>query len=143
MSKNDETIKLLLNKVEEQKKNLGNRPKVSLQTNGVFKFDSNEYFNINATNDKNTLAFATASLLRKEYYYKEALKKLGLEDEPYTWNSYTVDEWIQDFKSKIELLKWQENDKKLKATQKKLNDLISEEAKTELEIDKIKESLGI
>ena len=51
MSKNDAVVKQLLDKVEEQRKGLGTRPRGTWVTNGVFKRDSQSCFNINTINN--------------------------------------------------------------------------------------------
>lgn len=47
MAKNDEKIKALLTKVEEQQAALGTKPKANWTTTGIFKYDETRHININ------------------------------------------------------------------------------------------------
>ena len=47
MSKHDDKIEVLLEKVEEQKNGLGTKPRAVWNTNGIFKYTDEAYFNLN------------------------------------------------------------------------------------------------
>jgi len=140
-NKNDGKIKELILKVEEQKQALGSRPKFILKTNGIFKYDEKKFFNLNVAHEK-TLVEALAFLYIKKDYTNKACSELGVNFYKFEWDGYTLDEWKDDFKSHINLVKWEEKKKLLDATQKKLDSLVSEEVKTELELDNIAKLLG-
>ena len=65
---------------------------------------------------------------------------LGLENE-YKISGYLVSEWMQDIKSRLEILSRKDEERKLKIMEDKLVKLLSEEKKTELEIEEIAELL--
>jgi TPP-dependent trihydroxycyclohexane-1,2-dione (THcHDO) dehydratase len=142
MAKNDEVIKQLMAKVAEQKEALGVKPKVSWKTNGVFKFDDKRYFNINVT-DMQSLVEALAYMLQSSNTVLEAAKRLEVSFSVPMFGGYTVEEWEEDFKLRIAILKWEEKKKKLEETERKLAALVSEEARTEMELEKISKSLGL
>ena len=56
----------------------------------------------------------------------------------FKWNGYSMDEWEEDFKTRIKAITWSEKKKVLDSTKTKLNQLVSEEARTEMELDSIK-----
>lgn len=138
---NDAVIKELLEKVEEQKVSLGTRGKVALVTNGVFKRDNANFFNINTVVDYSLLAGALGFLITQEEAFEEACKRLGIKAE-FKWDGYKAEEWEEDFKTRVKIVEWDKKKKVLEATQLKLKTLVSEEAKTEMELEDIKKILG-
>lgn len=142
MAKNDDMIKQLMGKVAAQKESLGTKPKVSWKTNGVFKFNDKDYFNLNTISNPEQLVSALAYMLGNQRSLNDAGNRLGVAIPDATYNSYTVYEWEEDFKLRISVLKWEEKKRQLDETEKKLAALVSEEARTEMELEKIAKSLG-
>lgn len=138
---NDAVIKDLLQKVEDQKNGLGTRAKVAWNTNGVFKYRGGDFFNLNTVTDPSVLANALAVLISQEDSFKEACKRLGIKAE-YKWDGYSVKDWQEDFQTRIDVIEWDKKKKTLDATKAKLNALVSEEAKTEMELEDIKKLLA-
>jgi hypothetical protein len=142
MSKNDNVIKDLLAKLEEQKSGLGVKPKAAWATNGVFKFDHSDFFNINVTTDVSKFAAATGFLITGDNAFSKGCDELGLKDQVFKWDGYTREEWVQDFKTRIKIIEYDNRKKLLEATKTKLNGLVSEEARTEMELEDIKKLLA-
>jgi hypothetical protein len=138
---NDAAIKSLLQKVEDQKTNLGSREKASLETNGIFKYSDGNFFNLNTVVDVAILARALAFLITQEESFKEACKRLGVKAE-FKWDNYSVSEWEEDFKTRVRIIEYDKRKKTLDATKQKLNSLVSEEAKTEMELEEIAKALA-
>ena len=139
-TKNDAVIKELMAKVEQQKAGLGKRAKATLQTNGIFKFNSTSFFNLNTIAEPYRLVEALGFLIAKSEAFKVARLKLGVEAE-FKWDDYTVDEWESDFKTRISLIDWDNKKKQLEETQKRLSQLVSEDARTEMELENITKAL--
>ena len=59
------------------------------------------------------------------------------------WDGYTFNEWITDFKTRVRIIEWNGRKRKFDATTKKLNALMSEDARTETELDLIRKSLNL
>ena len=144
MAKNDVVIKDLMAKVEEQKAKLGTKERNVWRTNGVFKydFDKSNFFNLNTVSDPTVLAYALAYLLGKESNFRDACSRLGVKSD-YMHDGYLVEDWEEDFKTRVRGIEYDKNKKKLEDTKKKLASLVSEEARTEMELESIKESLGL
>lgn len=138
---NDAVIKELLQKVEEQKNGLGTRTKVAWVTNGIFKRDANSFFNLNTVVDVSVLANALGFLISQEGAFHEACKRLGVKSE-YKWDGYTVEDWEEDFRTRISIIEYDKRKKTLDATRQKLNSLVSEETRTENELEEIKKLLS-
>jgi hypothetical protein len=143
MSAHDDKIKVLLEKVEEQKAGLGTKPKASWETNGIFKYTDGSYFNINTVKDPQRLVNALALLLEKESLQGQAAERLGVEAQSLDWNGFPVSDWEADFKKRIDIVKWQERKKQLEATKKKLKSLVSDEGKTEMALADIEKMLSL
>jgi len=141
-AKNDAAIKELMKKVEEQKAGLGKKEKASWQTNGIFKFDSSSFFNLNTINDPGRLVEALAHLIAKEQAFEMACSRLGIKEiAAFKWDGYSVDEWENDFKTRIKIVEWDNKKRQLDETKKRLSQLVSEEARTEMELEDIKKLL--
>lgn len=140
---NDKVIKQLMAKVEEQKSALGTRRRYVLNTNGIFKYDTSTYFNINTISDPMNFAKALSFLISQEANFSEACDRLGIKDKTWKWYDYTIKEWEDDFKARIEQIEYDEKKKKFDTTKQKLSTLVSEEARTEMELENIQKSLGL
>lgn len=141
MEKNDDRIKQLMAEVESRKAKLGTKPKATWLTNGVFKFSPSEYFNLNTIQNSDKLVEALSFLINKTRDQDEAAQLLGVTEPSFEWNGYSIQDWLADFKTRLSIVTWESNKAKLDATQAKLSQLVSEEARTEMELDSISKSL--
>ena len=69
-----------------------------------------------------------------------AADDLGISD--LELSGYSIDDWISDIKNKMEVLNVKNEIANLKRMEAKLDKLLSEDKKTELEIDDIAALLG-
>lgn len=142
MAKHDDKIKALLAKVAEQQDDLGTKPKALWSTNGIFKYkDGTSFFNLNTVKDTQVLVEALAYLLGEEQRIKQAADFLGVPSKDLSYNGYSVNEWKTDFKKRVACILWDDKKTKLDATKSKLKSLVSEEAKTEEELNDIESML--
>lgn len=138
---NDTKIKTLLQRVEEKKEELGRKPRARWNTTGVFKCPEND-FNLNTIQDPKILVDAFSYLLREKSYREEAAQLLGVEVSPFKWDRFTLEEWQEDFRLRINILAYNKRKRELAELQAKLTKLISEETKTEMELENIESLLG-
>ena len=134
MSKNDDRILELRKQIEKKKDDIASRKvKFAPETNCVLDFDGERY-NLNVVSD-DTL---TLLIIRLNMYNMSAD---NLKMQYPIISGYSTDLWIQDIKSKLAVsgMKKEEND--LKKMEAKLTKLLSDDKKTELEIDEIAELL--
>lgn len=80
------------------------------------------------------------SLLVKLNSYMHSAKDLGLLEE-YLISGYKVEEWIGDIKSKLDVVSRKDEELKLKVMEIKLDELLSNDKKTELELNEIENML--
>lgn len=142
MSKNDTRIKELMVKIED-KKHLLCKPKLAYKTNALFqsKVDGKVNFHLNlnvATNE--ALVEALAYLISQTEATKKAKELLKIEGDD-KWSGYDVQDWIDDMKLKAALNNYNDEINKIKALEAKLKLLVSEEVKTEMELDEITKML--
>ena len=130
MSKNDDWILELKKQIETKKKAISEK-KVRFipETNCVLNMDGMT-INLNVCSDDALVLL----LIRLNSYLMSAVD-LGMSN--FEISGYSVMTWIKDIKSKLEVssLKREEND--LKKMEGKLDKLLSDDKKTELEIDEI------
>lgn len=142
MAKNDDRIKSLLGQIEDQQAKLGQKPKPNYSTNAIFKHKDGTFFNLNTVRDPQVLVDALGTLLGSELSRQEAVKRLNAPSAPVIVDGFTLSEWEGDFRKRVEIILWEEKKAHLDATKKKLKELVSEEAKTEMELDAIQKLLG-
>jgi len=144
VSKNDSKIKQLMAKVEEQKNALGTKPRAKWNTNAVFKYPNGDFVNLNTVNegDFGKLVDALSFLLTTESVRQKASERLGVPVEEFKHGGYSIKEWEEDFKLRIGIVQFDDRKRKLDATTKKLKSLISEDTRTEMELDEIESLLG-
>lgn len=141
MAKHDDRIKALLNKIDSEKKALGSKPKLSWNTNCMFRYDDSRYFNLNTVRDVTVLVAALAFLLEKSARYQEAAEELEVEVPSFEWSGFSLKEWKEDFQLKAQAIRYNAKQKELQNLQQRLKTLVSEEAKTEMALDEIEELL--
>jgi len=141
MSANDAKIKELLSTIEKKKANLGSKPRMSLKTNGLLKQDDKS-ININTINTLEECIRAVADIYQTHESYIKAAAMLNIEkiDLPKI-NGFSIEDWIEDFKLKVAIIRWTIEDKKIRALESQLKDLRSEDLKTADALDEISNSL--
>lgn len=135
MNSNDEKIIALKEKINKKKEELAKSSGRFMPiTNCSIEFRGTRY-NINTFNsDQCVNMMAEINALRM------SAENLGVTLEI---SGYNVEDWISDIKNKLAVLSIKNEEKKLKQMEMQLEKLLSEDKKTELEIERIAQSLGI
>jgi len=134
MNKNDEKILELKSQITEKKKSVIKSKRFIPITNCSIELDGIRY-NIQTLDKESCI-----SLLVKLNSYKLSAKDLDLLEE-YKISGFKIEEWIEDIKLKLDVLLQREEEKKLHSMEKKLEDLLSNEKKIEIEIADIESML--
>lgn len=130
MSKNDDRILELKKQIEAKKKSISERKiRFIPETNCVLNMDETT-INLNVCSDDTLLLL----LIRLNLYLMSA-KDLNMTD--FEISGYSVTAWIKDIKSKLEVSDLKKEESDLKKMESKLDKLLSDDKKTELEIDEI------
>lgn len=135
MSKNDDRILELKKQIKTKEEELAKKKaKFIAVTNCILIFE-NENYNINVLNEEQLILLAT----RINLYIMSAKElKLALPK----FNGFELEDWITDIKNKLEVLAYKKEERELKEFQKKLDKLLSDEKRVELELDEIAASLA-
>jgi len=127
---NDEKILQLKAQIKEKKSKLKGKKRFTPVTNCSLELEGVRY-NLNVSNKEQLI-----NLMIRLNMYRMSAIDLDLEDE-YIVSGFSVDEWITDIRLKLEILKYEEEDRKLKVLESKLHNLLSLDKKVELEIGEI------
>ena len=128
MSKNDERVLQLKEIIDKKKLELKGAKKFTPLTNCILDLEGQKYnLNVLRLNDLQLL------LVRLNMYLMSAKDlKINLE-----FSGYNIAEWITDIKCKIEIFEYKKKEAELKTLEVKLDKMLSDEKKTELELDEI------
>lgn len=130
MSKNDDRILELKKQIDEKKKLLADKnTRFVPETNCVLMMNKNST-NINVCSDEELKL-----LLISLNAYLMSAKDLGMND--FEISGYSITSWIKDIKNKLEISGLKKQQADLKAMEQKLDKLLSDDKKTELELDDI------
>lgn len=135
MSKNDDRIIELKKSIAIKKKELSEKKvRFTPETNCILELEGN-MFNLNVVSDDILMML----MIRLNMYVMSA-SDLGIAMP--VMSGYTVDVWISDIKNKLAVSKLKKEEVNLKKMESKLDKLLSDDRKTELEIDEIAALLG-
>ena len=135
MNPNDLRIKELQQKIQEQEANLSEKHKYKYATNSVLNLDNTTY-NLHVLN-LSSLLDLTTKLFNYEASFTKAKEYLKLTDYSCELDGYPIEDWLQDIKARVEILKWQAKKDNLKFAKARLKQLLSEEAKVADTLDEI------
>jgi len=127
---NDEKILQLKAQIKEKKGKLKGKKRFTPVTNCSLELRGIRY-NLNILNKEQL-----TTLLLELNLFKMSAIYLELEDD-YIVSGFSVDEWIKDIKAKLEIIKYEEEDRKLKLLENKLHVLLSSEKQVSLAIEEI------
>ncbi|GAA4879160.1 hypothetical protein GCM10023310_69110 [Paenibacillus vulneris] len=134
VNNNDQKILELKKQIEEKKSRISKSIKFSPVTNCSIEVDGVRH-NIQVLTKEQTIL-----LMVKLNAYAASAKDLGVLDN-FAFSGYNVTDWISDLKAKLDFLNRKEEEQKLKAMEGKLDRLLSEDKKVELEINEIESLL--
>ena len=139
---NDQQIDFLLNKIEEQRKEIDSLNNPAWKTSKTFSYDEN-----NANMNTNLATLPVDKLVKIIAWcnitgnaVKEACRDLGLDIE-IKHQGFTYEAWIHD--AKLAIQRKQINDKKAKLDklEEALNQLVSPEVRKQKELERIMKEL--
>jgi hypothetical protein len=81
-----------------------------------------------------------AFLIDRKEKSENAAKELGV-DYKFTWLGFSVDEWKNDFQTRVNQISIQEKRKELAEIESRLNAIISPELKAQMELEAISKLL--
>lgn len=137
MNKNDDRILTLKKQIDTKKQELGKQPRFSPITTCILNYNGNKINIHTLTSVKDINA-----LLVHFNMYAMSAKDLDIDCENVCFDGFSVLDWIEDLNSKKEVVNYMEEKSKLTMLEKKLDELLSDDKKTELQIDSLAAMLG-
>jgi hypothetical protein len=146
MSSTDKKTLELIAQVKEKKSAIEKAEKPSYKTNRVFSYaegNKSNTININVETDVRKLVCIASFLIERSSNYELTAKKVfGIEKlPPFTWDGFTLDDWLSDLKTRVTKVQIVTEKKKLEALESRLNKIISPEKRAELELEAIASEL--
>ena len=134
-AKNDERILTLKTQVDKKKNEINSKKKrIAYRTNLIMEWRK-ERKNLNVLSLEELVLLGWELTALNEY-----VKKLGLKE--FLISGYDINDWIFDIDQKRDVISIKKEESELSELEKKLNKLLSEDKKTELELDNIASLLG-
>lgn len=132
--KNDERIMQLKKQIEAKRKELANQSdRFTPITNCLLVIDKVTY---------NLHVESSELLLIKVNMMAMSAKDLGLDISKVIISGYSLADWIDDIKNYLKVQSYKDEKRKLEKLEKQLDALLSDDKRTELEIDSIAALLG-
>lgn len=135
--KNDERILELKKQIEEKKNELGKQPRFTPVTTCLFNREGCRV-NIHTLTSVKDIN----SLLVFFNTYAMSAKDLDIDCAEVELDGFSVLDWMEDLKSKKAVVEYSAKKEQLTALEKKLDKLLSDDKKTELEIEAIADLIG-
>lgn len=129
-NQNDERVMNLKKQIEEKKQSLGKKKRFVPVTNCSLELDGLRY-NLNVLGREQLITL----LIRLNIHRLSAID-LGLLNE-FSVSRYSVDDWMTDIRSKMEIIVQREEESRLQQLENQLHTLLSSDKKVELEIDSL------
>jgi len=139
MAKTDSKTLELIKKVQQQKQEIAKAERPNWVTNCSFSYieGSSKTVNLHVCRDVREMVCVVAFLKEREKSYISAVKELGVDAPEFKWNGFSVSDWVNDVKTRIDKVQIADKKKKLEALEDRLNKIISPELRAELELEAI------
>lgn len=136
----------LINEVKKRKAEITKLNKPNYKTNCAFSFvegNTSNVMNLHVEASVANLVKAIAFLYGRHSNYNKAVIDCGIIDAPpFTWNGFTLEDWVEDMKTRIAKIQISTKQKQLDLLESRLNAVISPELRAEMELDAIAEELA-
>jgi hypothetical protein len=139
----DERVKELFDSVQEKKLAIEKAERPCWKTSGTFGFSANSAHDraqIATMTDIRKIIEMYAFLIERKEKSELAAKELGVTYN-FTWLGHSVEEWKEDFQTRVNQISIQEKRKELAEIESRLNSIISPELKAQMELEAISKLL--
>lgn len=140
ISKADQQVMSLLAKVKAQKQTIERAEKPKWLTNCSFVYEGRT-INLHTVTCVHELVKYAGRVLAFDAEIKLGLDALSVPHEPVMYNGYTTEQWLTDFRSRMNKIQIIQEKKKLEDLEARLAALVSPEKRRELELAAIAEEL--
>lgn len=144
--KTDQKTLDLIKEVAKQKAEISKAERPNWKTNCAFTYiegNLNGATNLHVQSNVKELISIAGFLLEKAEAYGKAASALGLNSPPsFTWSGFSVDDWLEDIRTRINKLQIASKKEKLEKLEFRLNAIISPELRAEMELAAIQSDLS-
>lgn len=137
----DNRVAALMQKVKSERAEIAKIKKPQWLTSQTIELPSGNRATLSVISDLQQLASMRGLLKRQLEDIEDTAHDLGVGITT-KWHGYEMEDWITDIEQRIKTLTVSERQEKLKALEKKLYGLTSEEQRREMELAEIEAELG-
>lgn len=138
----------LLNRIKSEKEEIEKAERPNWKTNASFAFFEGSQApglsvitNIKAVTDVRILIMIASHIKIQHDAYHDVAKIMGVTT-PFTWCGFSMEDWFEDIKSRINKVNISSKKAKLEALEARANAIISPELRREMELEAISKELG-
>lgn len=135
----DQTVLLLIDKVNEKKDQIQSAQNPQWQTNCSLKVEGNNV-NLRTIQTAEELVSIAASVKVQQIGYDAAIKELGGSTE-FKYQGYSPDQWLADIKTRLNKLNVDKEKRNLAKLEARLDNIISPELRAKMELEAIEKEL--
>lgn len=142
-TKTDAKTLELIQAVKRQKEDIAKAERPNWATNCSFSYSESggNAVNLHVESNIKNLVCIAAFLMDKAKSYKSAAAELGVEAPDFNWQNFSVNDWLEDVKLRINKVQIASKKKKLEALEERLNKIISPDLRAEMELEAIQNEL--
>jgi len=140
----DEMVKELFDSVQEKKLAIEKAERPCWQTGGNFGYSANsahDRTDVKIVTDVRKIVDMYAFLIDRKEKSEKAATDLGVKYD-FKWLGFTIDEWKNDFVTRVNQISIQEKRKELAEIEARLNLVLSPELKAQMEVEAITKLLN-
>lgn len=140
---NDQLVQELTKIVNEKKLAIAKAEKPNWKTNCSFRYskDTSASINLQVCGQVEELVYILGFLIEKRNAFDSAQKIVGTNLE-FKWFGFTLDEWSEDIKTRIDKIEITMKKKELELLEERLSKLISPELRAKMELEEIQKMLS-
>jgi hypothetical protein len=144
MKSNDDKVMALFDKLNAKKKEISQAEKPVWNTTCTIGYNPEsvgDRVNLQTVTNLAKLVEMYSFLTNKERDWAESAKELGVE-VPFSWMGYSKEQWQSDIKTRVNQIELSKKRKEFATMETKLNSLISDDKRKELELAELEKQLG-
>lgn len=144
MANQDDITLKLINEVNRRKAEIAKAERPTWKTNCSFAYVEGNpaTTNLHVASNIRDLVCIASFLRDKEKSYANAAKELGVDAPKFSWCGSSVEDWLEDIKTRISKLEIASRRKKLEELESRLNSIISPDLRRQMELEAIQKELA-
>lgn len=141
----DQRVLDLIKDVQRRKAEISKAERGKWLTNLCFSYNEDNKsgaVNVQVVSNVKDLITMAAFLMERERSYNDAAAVLGIDDPaPFTWCTFPVKDWLEDFRTRVGKIQIASKKRKLGELEARLNSIVSPELRAQMELEAIASEL--